>query len=58
MNAWEISTINHDGEEKLVHVVAPDEGHAVIEFRDSYSLDEWRIGTMRRIIQPAVIELP
>lgn len=56
MNTWEIRTTDRQDREKLVHVIAPDEAHAVIEFRSEYCLDEWKIHWLRELRTATVIE--
>ena len=57
VNAYEIRcTNNNNGEERRVHVVAPDEGDAVIAFREEYSIEDWTVVCMHKVIETAVIE--
>lgn len=57
MKIFEILCADRNGQDKRVHVVANDEGDAVIEFRSEYSLDEWTVECLHEIIKPAVIEV-
>lgn len=56
MKTFEILCADRDGYGKRVHVVAENGGEAVMEFRGSYSLDDWRVEWIREVIKPTVIE--
>lgn len=58
MLAWEITAVSTSGTEKRVHVIAHDGGHAMIEFRNEYSLDDWRVDSLSQIVAQQVIEHP
>lgn len=58
MLAWEITAVDRSGVEKRVHVIATDGGHALIEFRNEYSLDDWRVDALNQLVEQQVIEHP
>lgn len=58
VNTWEIITIDRRGREKTVHVIAADASYALIEFREKYCLDNWRVESLRELSESLVIELP
>lgn len=58
MSAWEIITIGQDGQEKQVHVIELDGAHAMMKFREEYSIDHWTVKSLKELTESRVLEHP
>lgn len=58
MTTWEIITHNGEGQEKQVHVIELDGAHAMIKFREEYSIDDWTVKSLKELTESRVIEHP
>lgn len=58
MTTWEIITHNGNGQVKQVHVIELDGAHAMIKFREEYSIDVWTVKSLKELTESRVIEHP
>lgn len=56
MDVFEVKCNDVSGSLHYIHVVANDAGDAMILFRQTYDLDEFKVESIRQIIEPCVIE--
>jgi hypothetical protein len=56
MNTYEIACKDTEGQDQLIHIVAPDAGEAMITFREEYSIEEWTVDYLCEVIGSTVIE--
>ena len=56
MNTYEFKGRDQYGREQQIHIVAPDEGDAMIEFRSCEDFADWSVKSINQIIATAIIE--
>ena len=56
MNTYEFKCRDEAGFSQKIHIIAPDEGDAMIEFRSSESFVDWTVQSVNQIIATSIIE--
>ena len=56
MNVYEFKCHDEYGRDQKIHITAPDEGDAMIEFRNCESFVDWTVQSVNRIIATLIIE--
>ena len=56
MYTYEFKCRDQHGRDQKIHVTAPDEGEAMIEFRNCESFVDWTVRSINQIIATSVIE--
>lgn len=56
MLVYEFKCRDEHGREQKIHITAPDEGDAMIEFRNCESFVDWTVVSINQIIATSVIE--
>jgi len=56
MNVYEFKCRDEYGREQKIHITAPDEGDAMIEFRSCESFVDWTVQSVNQIIATSIIE--
>lgn len=56
MFTFEFKCRDEYGRDQKIHVTAPDEGDAMIEFRNCESFVDWSVVSINQIIATSIIE--